>query len=70
MAQSTVEKIQGILGVEPDGVWGPKSRNALNDQIGITGATGNSTLAKIQKLLDVEDDGFWGKKSQKALTRS
>ena len=67
MAASTVEKIQGIHGVEGDGIWGPKSQNALNDQIGKTGATGNPKLAKIQKLLGVEDDGFWGPKSQKAL---
>jgi len=67
MAQATVKKIQDILGVEPDGVWGPKSQKALNDEIGKTGAKGNPTLAKIQKLLNVENDGFWGPKSQEAL---
>lgn len=67
MAQSTVKKIQGILEVKTDGVWGPKSQKALNDQIGKTGATGNPTLAKIQTLLGVKDDGFWGPKSQQAL---
>jgi hypothetical protein len=67
MAQTTVEEIQDILKVKPDGVWGPKSQKALNDQIGKTAGKGNPTLAKIQKLLDVEDDGFWGPKSQKAL---
>ena len=67
MAQSTVKKIQGILEVKTDGVWGPKSQKALNRQISKTGATGNPTLSKIQKLLRVKDDGFWGSKSQQAL---
>jgi hypothetical protein len=67
MAQSTVQKIQGILDVETDGIWGPKSQKALNEQIGNTGAKGNPTLAKIQRLLGVEDDGFWGPNSQQAL---
>jgi hypothetical protein len=67
MEQSTIQKIQDILEVEADGVWGPKSRNALNTEIGKTGATGNPTLANIQKLLGVKDDGFWGPKSQQAL---
>jgi hypothetical protein len=67
MAQATVKKIQDILGVKPDGVWGPKSQKALNDEIRKTGGKGNPTLASIQKLLNVEDDGFWGPKSQEAL---
>ena len=70
MAQATVKRIQDILGVEPDGVWGPKSQKALNDEIGKTGAKGNPTLAKIQKLLNVENDGFWGQKSQEVLNDS
>ena len=67
MAQSTVKQIQDILEVKSDGVWGPKSQKALNDQIAKTGATGNPMLAKIQGLLGVKDDGFWGPKSQQAL---
>jgi hypothetical protein len=67
MSQATVKKIQDILGAKSDGVWGPKSQKALNDEIGKTGAEGNPTLANIQKLLNVEDDGFWGPKSQEAL---
>jgi hypothetical protein len=67
MANSTVQKIQTILGVGSDGVWGPKSQKALNSEIGKTGAQGNPTLAKIQKLLGVEADGFWGRISQEAL---
>lgn len=66
-AKSTVEKIQTLLGVKPDGIWGPKSQGALNTQIGATGGEGNPTLKKIQKLLAVEADGFWGSKSQNAL---
>jgi len=67
MEQSTVQKIQDLLGVKADGVWGPKSRNALNAEIGKTGATGNPTLTEIQKLLGVKADGFWGPQSQQAL---
>ncbi len=67
MANSTVQKIQGILGVKSDGVWGPKSQNTLNNEIGKTAGDGNPLLAKIQKVLGVGADGFWGPKSQKAL---
>lgn len=67
MAQSTIQKVQNELGVIPDGVWGPKSQNALNDEIGKTGAVGNPILAAIQKLIGATPDGFWGKQSQKAL---
>lgn len=64
---SIVEKVQDILGVESDGIWGPQSQTALNKEIGKTGAKGNPTLARIQKLIGVSDDGFWGPKSQQAL---
>ena len=57
MAKSNVQKIQDILGVKSDGVWGPKSQNTLNAEIGKTGGEGNPILAKIQKLLGVEADG-------------
>jgi hypothetical protein len=70
MAKSNAEKFQTILGVEPDGIWGPKSQRALNTQIEGTGATGDPTLIKIQKLLGVDADGFWGPKSQKALNQA
>jgi peptidoglycan hydrolase-like protein with peptidoglycan-binding domain len=61
-----IEKIQKLLRVEPDGIWGPRTQAALNKQIGRT--TGiNRTLANIQKILGVEDDGRWGKISQAAL---
>src|SRR2546423_9127546 len=67
MARSIIEKIQTILGLESDGIWGPKSQTALNKEIGRTDGDGNPVLAKIQKLLDVEDDGRWGPISQQAL---
>lgn len=66
MAKSTVEKIQTILGVDSDGIWGPKTQKALNAEIGKTGES-NPLLAKIQGLLDVDTDGRWGPKSQQAL---
>lgn len=67
MAKSNVQKIQDILGVESDGIWGPKSQKALNSEIGKTGEEGNPILVKIQKLLGVEPDGFWGPISQQAF---
>jgi hypothetical protein len=67
MAKSTVQKIQTILGLESDGIWGPKSQAALNKEIGKTGGEGNPTLVRIQKLLGVDADGFWGPVSQNAL---
>jgi hypothetical protein len=66
MAQSTTQKIQSILGVKADGVWGPKSQDALNAEIAKTGAS-NPTLAKIQALIGTTADGQWGTKSQKSL---
>jgi hypothetical protein len=67
MAKSNVQKIQTILGVTDDGIWGPQSQKALNSEIGKTGGKGNPILAKIQKLLGVGADGFWGPVSQKAF---
>lgn len=67
MATSIVQKIQSILGLESDGIWGPKSQKALNNEIGKTAGEGNPTLAKIQKLLGIDADGFWGPLSQKAF---
>jgi hypothetical protein len=67
MAKSIIEKIQTILGEDSDGVWGPKSQKALNDEIAGTGGEANTVLVKIQKLLGIDADGFWGPKSQQAL---
>jgi len=69
MAKSIVEKVQDILGVESDGIWGPGSQTALNAEIKKTSGQGNPTLKKIQKLLGVGDDGFWGPVSQGALNQ-
>jgi len=69
MAKSIVEKIQDILGVESDDVWGPGSQAALNTEIRKTSGQGNPKLKKIQKLLGVGDDGFWGPVSQGALNQ-
>jgi hypothetical protein len=69
MAKSNVQKIQTILGLESDGIWGPKSQAALNKEIGKTAGEGNPTLVKIQKLLGVDADGFWGPVSQEALNK-
>lgn len=67
MAQSIIEKIQAILDIDQDGIWGLKSQAALNKEIAGTGGDGNPVLVKIQKLLGVDADGFWGPISQQAL---
>ena len=67
MPKTDIKKIQGILGTDTDGIWGPKSQAALNKQIGITAGKANPKLQKIQRILDVDDDGFWGPISQAAL---
>lgn len=69
MAKSIVEKVQDILGVKADGIWGSKSQAALNAEIKKTPGAGNPTLGKIQKLLGVKEDGFWGPVSQGALNK-
>lgn len=69
MAQSIVEKVQDILGVKADGIWGSKSQAALNAEIKKTPGKGNPTLGKIQNLLGVADDGVWGPTSQGALNK-
>jgi hypothetical protein len=69
MAKSIVEKVQDILGVDSDGIWGPGSQTALNAEIKKTSGQGNPKLKKIQKLLGVGDDGFWGPVSQGALNQ-
>jgi hypothetical protein len=69
MAKSILEKIQGILGVGADGIWGPTSQSALNAEIKKTPGAGNPTLKKIQKLLGVGTDGHWGPVSQGALNK-
>jgi hypothetical protein len=67
MAKSDIEKIQGILGTDADGIWGPKSQAALNREVKKTADEGNPALQKIQRILGVDADGFWGPKSQGAL---
>ena len=66
MSKSIVEKVQTVLGVKADGVWGPKSQETLNAEIEKT-KDSNPKLAKIQALIGAEEDGRWGQKSQKAL---
>ncbi len=65
--KSNIEKIQKLLGVKADGIWGPKSQAALNSEIQQTAAEGKPTLQKIQRILAVAPDGFWGPNSQAAL---
>jgi hypothetical protein len=67
MAQSIIEKIQAILDIDQDGIWGLNSQAALNKEVASTGAEPNPILIRIQKVLGVEADGFWGPISQQAL---
>lgn len=63
---TTVKQIQTVLGVKADSIWGPKSQQALNDQIGLT-IISNDEIEQIQALLGVPVDGRWGMLSQSAL---
>jgi len=69
MVRSRIKRIQAILGVAVDGIWGPKSQRALNCAIGITARTGSAVLERIQNVLSVHADGRWGPRSQTALNR-
>lgn len=62
----TTADIQTILGVNPDGVWGPKSQAALNTEIGTTVYV-SDVIERIQAGIGVNPDGQWGPKSQAAL---
>lgn len=55
-----ISDIQTILGVKPDGVWGPKSQAAII-------AADDATRKQVQKLLGVRPDGKWGPAVQAAL---
>ncbi len=55
------QKIQQLIGVEPDGVWGLLSQDALIQ-------SDKETKQNIQILIGAEPvDGIWGPKSQAAL---
>jgi len=69
MAQSLTQKIQAILGVKADGIWGPKSQDALHAVIGPT-TQSDPTLAKIQTLTGAPANGHWDPTSQKALNKA
>lgn len=46
-----VARIQQMVGVEPDGVWGPETQRAVQ---------------KFQQMLGVDVDGLWGVKTERA----
>ncbi len=60
---NVAQKIQQLIGVESDGVWGPVSQDALIH-------SDAATKQQIQTLLGVAADGIWGPKSQAALNAS
>ena len=55
-----IQQIQSIIGVNPDGIWGPISQSALI-------SSDDATKEKVQALLSVFPDGQWGPISQAAL---
>jgi len=57
---NTIKKIQTLLGVVADGIWGPKSQAALI-------SASDATKKSIQMILKVVPDGIWGPLSQAAL---
>ena len=57
---TTIKTIQEILGVDADGVFGPRSQARII-------AVDATTKKQVQALLGVEQDGEWGVKSQAAL---
>lgn len=67
MPDKKIQKLQSLLGVDADGIWGPISQGALNRQIAQTKAGPNAVLASLQKVLGVAEDGLWGPVSQGAL---
>ncbi len=58
--EAVISKIQEILHVKPDSIWGPKSQAALI-------AANRATKKKVQTILGVVADGDWGPVSQAAL---
>lgn len=55
-----IEDIQTIIKVIPDGIWGPKSQQALIE-------SDTDIKLQIQSMLGVTPDGLWRPKSQQAL---
>lgn len=65
---SKIAQIQTLLRVNPDEIWGPKSKGALNAEI-LKTRDGNPVLASLQKVLGVEETGLWNVLSQEALNK-
>lgn len=55
-----IATIQALLGVTPDGIWGPVTQSALN-------AASKDVITKIQTVLGVTPDGVFGAVSVAAL---
>lgn len=55
MNESTIKAIQGIIGVDQDGKWGPKSQAALEAIIHPHGITGDGTWPWIKMVVDGND---------------
>ena len=66
---TSIHKIQTILKVPHDGIWGPQSQAGLNREIRRTNGQANPKLRTIQAILGATEDGFWGSESQALLNR-
>lgn len=61
-----LQKVQEILGVKADDIWGPKSQAALQHEINQT-IEANDKIERIQAEIGTTVDGKWGPKSQEAF---
>lgn len=61
-----LQKVQEILGVVTDDIWGPKSQLALQHEIEET-VDANDKIEQIQAEIGAKVDGRWGIESQEAF---
>lgn len=61
-----LQKVQKILGVKADDIWGPKSQSALQTEIEQTVDT-NDIIEQIQAEIGATVDGKWDMEDQEAF---
>ena len=66
-ALDNIKQIQVIVGVTPDGNWGPLSQMALYNLSTTQTPAASAGIKAIQAILGVAQDGLWGPESQSAL---
>ena len=65
--QTSIQRIQTILSVPHDGIWGPNSQAGLEREVQTVNGHGSPRLRTIQAILRVKEDGYWGPESQAGL---